>query len=214
MAGLIENYFSKMSRSSGVKSFAGPLKDQPLEKIRESIVNVDREQSLILIGFSGIDIYDKDKFALEVLANILSNPSGVLFKSIRDNKGLAYAVGAFNVMGIDPGYLAVYGLTSEENIDKTRRGIFRELDSIIKNGVTEDDIEMSRNYLKAMRKVDMQANSSFIFSAALDELYGLGYDDYKNFDRNIDAVTRDDVKRVAKRILTLDRCAVLVLNGK
>jgi len=65
-----------------------------------------------------------------------------------------------------------------------------------------------------MRKAGMQTNSSFIFSAAMDELYGLGYDDYKNYDKNIDAVTTEDVKRAAKRILTLDKCAVVILQGK
>ncbi len=48
----------------------------------------------------------------------------------------------------------------------------------------------------------------------MDELYGLGYGDYKNFDKNIDAVSVEDVKRAAKRILTLDKYAILILQGK
>ena len=81
------------------------------------------------------------------------------------------------------------------------------------NGVKDEDMEKSKNYLKAMRKVSMQRNSSFIFSIAMDELYGLGYNDYKNFDKNIGGVTKEDVKRAAKRILNLDKCAVLILQG-
>ena len=88
------------------------------------------------------------------------------------------------------------------------------LDLLVKNNIKKEDMEKSKNYLKAMRKVSMQTNSSFIFSVAMDELYGLGYDDYKNFDKNIDSVTAEDVNRAAKRILTLDKCAVLVLQGK
>jgi len=209
---LIEKYFSKITFNK--PAFSNPQKEPAIEKIRESVVNVDKDQSLILVGFRGIDVYDKDRYAVEILANILSSPSGVLFKSIREENGLTYAVGAFNVLGIDPGYLAVYALTSKENIQKTRRKIFEELEILAKNSVKKEDIEKSKNYLKAMRKISMQTNSSFIFSAAMDELYGLGYDNYKNFDKNIDAVTVEGVKRAAKRILTLDKCAVLILKGK
>ena len=92
--------------------------------------------------------------------------------------------------------------------------IFKELRLLQKNGIKKEDIEKSKNYIKAMRKVGMQSNSSFIFSITMDEMYGLGYGDYKNFDKNIDSVTTEDVKRAEKRILALDRCAVLVLQGK
>ncbi len=210
--GLIEKCFSKINVGEGLKP--SPTKEPLIEKTIENTVNVNKDQSLILIGFRGIDIYDKDRFSVEILANILSSPSGVLFKSVREEKGLTYAVGAFNVLGIDPGYMAVYGLTSKENIQKARQRIFKELDLLTRNSIKKEDIEKSKNYLKAMRKVNMQTNSSFIFSVAMDELYGLGYDDYKSFDKNIDAVTVEDVKRVAKRILTLDKCAVLILKGK
>ena len=212
MQGLIEKYFSKIILNKPIVSAI--QKEPSIDKIREGTVSINKDQSLILAGFPGIDIYDKDRYAVEVLGNILSSPSGVLFKSIREEKGLTYAVGAFNVPGLDPGYLVIYGLTSKENIQKVRQRLFKEADLLAKNGVKQEDIEKSRNYLKAMRKAGMQTNSSFIFSAAMDELYGLGYDDYKNYDKNIDAVTTEDVKRAAKRILTLDKCAVVILQGK
>ncbi len=210
--GLVEKYFSKISNNKS--NFSNPSKEPAIEKTMENSVETDKSQSLVLVGFRGIDIYDKDKYAVEILANVLSNSSGVLFKSIRGEKGLAYAVGAFNVSGIDPGYLAIYGLTSKQNIEKVKGGIFRELYELRINGVKKEDIEKSKNYIKAMRKVGTQSNSSFIFSITMDELYGLGYNDYKNFDKNIDAVSAEDVRAAAKRILTPDKCAVLILKGK
>ncbi len=212
MSALIEKYFSKISAGEGLKP--SPAKEPGLDKNIEKEVPVNKDQSLIMVGFRGVDIYDKDRYAVGILANILSSPSGVLFNSIREEKGLTYAVGAFNVLGIDPGYIAIYGLTSKENIEKVKQGLFKELDMLARNGAKKDEIEKSKNYLKAMRKIEMQTNSGFIFSAAMDELYGLGYDDYKNFDKNIDSVTIEDVKRAAKRVFTLDRCAVVILQGK
>ena len=209
---LVEKYFSKIPLRE--KPLPAPRKEPGIEKRIEKIIKVDKDQSLILLGFPGIDIYDKDRYAVEILDNVLSSPSGVLFKSIREEKGLTYAVGAFNVLGLDPGYMVVYALTSKDNIEKARQKMFKEIGLIVNNGVKDEDVEKSKNYLKAMRKVGMQTNSSFIFSIAMDELYGLGYNDYKNFDKNIDGVTKEDVKRAAKRILTPDKCAIVILEGK
>ena len=209
---LVEKYFSKIPLRE--KPLPVPRKEPGIEKRIEKIIEVNKDQSLILLGFPGVDIYDKNRYAVEILDNILSSPSGVLFKSIREEKGLTYAVGAFNVLGLDPGYMVVYALTSRDNIEKTRQRMFKEIGLIVKNGVKDEDMEKSKNYLKAMRKVSMQTNSSFIFSIAMDELYGIGYNDYKNFDKNIDSVTKEGVKTTAKRILNVDKCAVLILKGK
>lgn len=212
MEQLIEKYFSKINARAGFKP---PIAKEPdIEKIRENTVKVDKDQSLILIGFKGIDIYDKDRHAVEILSNILSSASGVLFKSIREEKGLTYAVGAFNVSGIDPGYIAIYALTSKENIVKAKQAIFKELDLLAKNGANKAEIIKSKNYLKAIHKMGRETNASFIYSVVMDELYGLGYDSYKNFDKDIDSVTIEDIKRTAKRFLTLNRCAVVILEGK
>lgn len=210
--GLFEKYFSKIRPDKS--NFSDPEKEPAIEKIRERSVETDKSQSLVLAGFHGIDIYDKDKYAAEILVNILSSPSGVLFKSIREEKGLTYAVGAFNVSGIDQGYLAIYALTSKQNIAKVKERMFKELALLQKNGVKKEDIDKAKNYIKAMRKVGMQSNSSFISSVTMDELYGLGYSDYKNFDKNIDSVSVEDVKRAAKKILTLDKHAMLILQGR
>ena len=214
MQALAEKYFSKINLREDLKPQPVPEKESPIEKIRENSVNINKDQSLILAGFQGIDIYDRDRYVADVLVNMLSSPSGILFKKIREEKGLTYAVGAFNVIGLDPGYIAIYGLTSKENIKDVKDRIFKQVDYLRKNMVSEEDLEKSKNFLKAMRKIDMQTNSNFIFTISMDELYGLGYNHYRDFDKNIDMVTKEDINRVANRLLTLDTCAVLTLEGK
>ena len=60
----------------------------------------------------------------------------------------------------------------------------------------------------------MQTNADFIFLASMDELYKLGYDNYKEYNINIDKVTKSDIKRVAEKVIDLDRCAIVVLEGQ
>jgi len=209
---LAEKYFSKVPLRE--TSPIVPEKEPAMKEARRLLIDTDKEQSLVLIGFHGIDIYSSERYAIEVMADILSSESGILFKNIREKKGLSYATGAFHVLGLDPGYIALYALTSRENIYKVKDIMFREITAFIKKGGDEKEIQKSKNHLKAMRRIAMQTDSSFIFTSSLDELYGLGYDNYKDYDKNIDAVTRKDIKRAAKEFLTLNRCAVVILKGK
>ena len=76
----------------------------------------NKQQAHVVYGFPGTTITDADRFALEVLATILSGQGGRLFVELRDKRGLAYRVSAFSVEGVDPGYFAVYIATSPENL--------------------------------------------------------------------------------------------------
>jgi len=209
---LAEKYFSKSP--SKTKGLHAPQKELPIDKVRELLVNTQKEQSLILIGFHGLSVYDKDRFAVEVMMDILSSGSGILSKNIREKSGLSYATGASQVLGLDPGYIVIYSLTSKEKITKVKDIIFKEIGHFIKNGPADKDLQKSKNHLKAIEKMGLEANSSFIFKTSLDELYGLGYNKYKDYDQNIDRVTKEDVKKAAEKFLTLDKCAIVTLEGK
>jgi len=208
---LTEKYFSNIPPAG--PGPAPAVKELPVERVREVTVDTDKEQSLVLFGFPAIDIYSKDRYAVEIMVDMLSSQSGILFENIREESGLSYAQGAFQVLGTDPGYIAVYVLTSRQNIDKVKDIISREIRSFVKNGASDEELEKTKNHLKAMQEISMQTNASFIFFASLDELYGLGCDNYKDYNKNIDSVTAQDVKRAVKTYLTLDKCAIVILQG-
>ncbi|MBU1887661.1 MAG: insulinase family protein [Candidatus Omnitrophica bacterium] len=209
---LAEKYFSSIP--SGVLGLPLPKEEPPVEDIREKIVETQKEQSLVLYGFRGIDVYDKNRHAAEVMVDMLSMESGVLFKKIREREGLAYATGAFQVMGLDPGYVVIYALTAKENISRVRGIISKEINAFVRKDIPGQELEKAKNHLKAMRQIGMQTNSSFIFNASMDELYGLGYNNYRDYNKNIDAVTIKDVREIAGRLLNLDKCAVVIIQGK
>ena len=50
--------------------------------------------------------------------------------------------------------------------------------------------------------------------AALDQLYGLGHDHGDHYDERIQAVTAEDVHRVANALVALDRCVTVVVGPK
>ncbi|MBU1852885.1 MAG: insulinase family protein, partial [Candidatus Omnitrophica bacterium] len=207
-----EKYFSVLPFRK--PAFPLPAKEPAIDKIRDILINTDKEQSLVLFGFHGIDIYSKDRYAVEVMLDMLSRESGILFKNIREKEGFAYATGAFEFVGLDTGYIVIYALTSKENIDSVKEIISKQIKLFKEKGPSSEELEISKNHLMAAQRIANETNAHFIFTTSMDELYGLGYNNYTDYDSKINSITRQDIKRVAGDYLTLDKCAILISEGK
>ena len=84
-----------------------------------------------MLGFRGLTLHDPDRFALEVIAQLLAGQGGRLFLELRDRRGLAYAVNAMNIEGLAPGLFAVYVATAPEKLDEAKDAIFAELRTLL-----------------------------------------------------------------------------------
>ena len=167
---------------------------------------------MLLIGFSGTDMFSNDRFALELLDEAYSGLGSRLFLRIRDELGLAYYVGAYQQPGLDPGYFAFYVGTMPEKVDLCKKEIFAELDKLKQDGLSAKELERAKNSLIGQRKVRMQDNADLSLMVGLDELYGLGYNFFQSMDEKYNAVTADDIKRVANRYFTDQPHAVVVIK--
>jgi zinc protease len=173
---------------------------------------VPKEQAVLLIGYSGADIFDKDRFALELLQEAYSGLGSRVFLRIRDELGLCYYVGAYQLVGLDPGYFALYVGTTPQNVGTCEKELFAELDKLKANGLTDEELARAKSGVIGQRRVKMQDNSELSMMVGLDELYGLGYDFLKTMDGKYRAVTSDDIKRVANRYFSNKPHAVIVVR--
>jgi zinc protease len=64
-----------------------------LNAIRRGQIEMDKEESLLLVGYVTTTVKDPDRYALEVLGSVLSGSSGRLFEELRNKMGLAYTLG-------------------------------------------------------------------------------------------------------------------------
>jgi len=162
------------------------------------VENVPKEQAVLLIGYSGTDIFNKDRYPLELLDEAYSGQGSPLFLRIRDELGLCYYVGAYELVGLDPGYFVFYVGTTPQNVGTCEKEILAELDKLKTNGLSDKELSRAKSSLLGQRRVQMQDNSQLSMMVGLDELYGLGYDFFKTAEDRYRAVTVDDVKRVAR----------------
>jgi zinc protease len=172
----------------------------------------NKQQAHVVYGFPGTTITDGDRFALEVLATILSGQGGRLFVELRDKRGLAYRVSAFSVEGVDPGYFAVYIATSPENLAVAKSGIEDELGKIAATPVPKTELERAKRYLVGAHEISLQRRAALASTLAFHEAYGVGWDEYRRYAPGILAVSAADVQRVAKKYLDVSRAIVATVK--
>lgn len=183
--------------------------ETPLKGVNEEKIIIPRAKAHIAIGFPAVSIYDPDRYALEVLNNLLSGQGGRLFLQLRDRESLAYVVASFVRPGVDPGLFGFYIACETAKIDKAINGLFREIGKVRADSLTDMEVKDSINNLIGNHLINLQSSWSRSENSALNTLYGLGYDYDSEYVKKIGMVSLQDVKRVADKYLNPERCAIL-----
>ncbi len=172
----------------------------------------DKKQTVLLLGYPGIDILHKDRYAFRVLTYILSGQGSRIFDNLREKQGLAYYAGAFMFSGIDPGAYIFYVGTTADKLKDARQGLLVEIDRLREEPVTEAELNLAQQNIIGSQLINRQQNHAFAEEAALDELLGLGYEEIARFEAGIRRVTREDIKRIARTYFTKDAYVMVTVG--
>jgi len=193
----------------------GPLDGEPFDaampelepapsEIRVAEEYKDRAQAHLVIGFRGLTVQDEDRETLEVIAQILGGHGGRLFCELRDRQGLAYSVSTLNVEGVAVGFFAAHVATAAEKLEEAKRGILEELERITESPPSDDELLRAQRYLVGNFAIGQQRSAARALQVALDARYGLGPDADRDYPDRIQRITRENVLRVARRIINLE----------
>jgi zinc protease len=194
---LFEQALGKMKSGSLALTDARP--PAPIPKIENVESNKEKAQGVIMVGYRGVDMFDKDRHALELIDEASSDLGSRFFIRIREQMGLAYYVGASQMQGLVPGLFAFYLGTDPQKIEPVKTALLDEIRKLASEGLTNEELMRAKKKLISQHQIAMQSNDSFGFQCALDELYGLGFDYYKKLEHDVEAVTMDEVKRAAAK---------------
>lgn len=202
----------------GFNRKAKPLSDLPIEgkqsHIRKTGEVKEKQQTHIALGFLGTTITSEAKYPLSVLTEILSSQGGRLFIELRDKESLAYALSVFSREGVEPGVFAVYIGTAPDKKNKAINGILRELKKVVTEKVTDQELKRAKSALIGGYEMSLQENMAQASDMANNELLGLGFDEYKRYPGKIEAVTEDDILKIAQRYIDLDAYTLSVVGPK
>jgi len=185
------------SMKPGELALAKVAEEEPFKQTETAEVHKEKAQSVLMVGYRGVDIFNKDRYALELLEEASSDLGSRFFIRIREEMGLAYFVGATQMQGLAPGLFAFYLGTDPQKVEQVKTALLEEINKLASEGLTKEELARAKKKLIGSQQIAHQSNDTFGYQCALDELYGLGFDHYKALERDVEGVSLDEAKRVA-----------------
>ena len=209
---LAEKYFEPISAGPKPRS----LHTIEPEQTGERRVFVKREvpSPYILMAYHVPQTGSTDYYAIELLNSILSQgESSRLYNSIVDDQQLALEVGSVYFNAFDPTVLFIYGIANDgTTAAQLEKSILDELDKIIKNGVSEGELQKVKNqklmeFYQTTETINGMSNTI--------GTYELFFGDYKKMftaPEDYKKVTAEDIKNAAAKYFTKQNRTVGILN--
>jgi zinc protease len=171
----------------------------PIAKPADIVVHEPKQQAVLMAGFQGANALSPDRVALELIDTASSDMASRFFHRIREELGLAYFVGAAQMMGFAPGIFTFYLGTDPAKVDVVRKNFDEEIAALAAEGLTEAELSRAKKKLIGSEAIRNQSLEAFAHVVAVDELYGLGADHYAQRAAEINAVTQEQVRAVANK---------------
>ncbi|MBI2962664.1 MAG: insulinase family protein [Deltaproteobacteria bacterium] len=190
---------------------------QPSPPPRAGVIRVEREltQANLVWGHQGTTRDNPDWYALQVMNYILGGGgfSSRMMSSIRIEAGLAYSVFSYFVPGKFPGSFQVVLQTKNATTAEALRRLREEVERMRAKPVSDEELASAKRYLTGSFPLRFDSNAEMVGFYSQVEFYGLGLDYPDRYASLVDAVTQDDIQRVAKTYLRPED-AILVIVGK
>lgn len=196
----IKKYFSHIKTSSTTKR---PRTLIPLHTNTTSVVTKKTDQAHIVLGVKACDIRSEDKYATAVLSCILGGGmSSRLFQILREEMGVAYYVYTQFSQGFDYGFFKIFAGVDKNRVQEVRDVLGREIAKIISNGVTEEELYRAKEFMVGMMYLNLESSDDFCSYFGIKEIFDTPLELPKNREKRIREVSKKDVEKVAKKILS------------
>jgi zinc protease len=170
---------------------------------RRIVVKLDVPQAVVTFGGAGIARKDPDFMAAYIVNHILGGGafSSRLYQEVREKRGLAYSV-YDSLVWLNHSALFLGGTaTRADRAGETLDVIDKEIRRLAESGPTADELGKAKAYLNGSFALNLDTSSKIAALLVQLQLDGLGIDYFTRRPQMINAVTLDDAKRVAKRLL-------------
>lgn len=165
------------------------------------VVTRDTEQAHLVIGGESITRDDDRRFAFGILNHVVGGGmSSRLFRSVREERGLAYAVYSFRMPYADSGAFGVYVGTTPHQTSEVLTLVRDELGAVVDSGISEQELERAKGNMKGSLALSMEDTNSRMVRLGRHELTGVEHLSLDETVAHIDAVTIGEVHAVAKDV--------------
>ena len=199
--------------SQEVNLFISTKTFNPVLRTRE--IKKPLEQGFLTMGYIGAPMNHKDYPALRVACAILGEGmASRFFTQLRDQRGLAYAVGGFyqslRLHGAVIGYIG----TRPETLEVSNRAMRHIFEDLAENPIHEDELNRAKNYLIGKYLIAHQTNLKKANYLAWFHCFGLGVEFDEKYPELIMGVKIKDVRRVARKYFKMPAIVTLSPESK
>lgn len=209
----LKKYFSKIQPSVNSVNINLPEDNHiKSKKVLKEVTN--DKQAIVMVAYPAPKAKSQDRYAFDILISALSGGGSKLFYNLRDVRNLAYRVGAFGMMGFEPGCLVFYLATTPERTQEARRALLEEILLFKKQGLSSGEINKAKQEIIGRHLIGLQTSQQLAFQCALDELYSCGYNHYLKYDKKIEQVSEQEIEAVIDKYLNNNEYLVLTFSAE
>tara|TARA_Y100000590_G_C15409416_1_gene896999 strand:+ start:63 stop:500 length:438 start_codon:yes stop_codon:yes gene_type:complete len=139
--------------------------------------------------------------------------SSRLFQSVREKAGLAYSIYSAPSFYRDTGAILIYAGTAKSNYEKAVACISSELSRLCESGVLADEFDRSKRQLRGNIIINLEGSAAWANWLGRQFIYDTGLSDISQIESKLDALTLDDMMRVAGTVFN-DQFKVSVSLGR
>lgn len=168
-----------------------------------TVVDFPSPQSVAFFGHAGIERRDPDFFAAFVLNQILggSGFGSRLMQEVREARGLTYGIGSFlSLADLAPGLLGQFS-SANDTVAEAIAVVRAQWADLAENGVTQDELDAAIRYMTGEYPLRFDGNGRIAGILAAMQADGMPVDYITRRNAYVEAVTLEDIRRVAARLL-------------
>jgi predicted Zn-dependent peptidase len=165
--------------------------------------NKDTEQAHLVLGGPGLKRDDDRRWAADVVDHVLGGGmSSRLFREVREQRGLAYAVHSFRLPFFETGANAIYVGTTPSQAPEVLKLIRAECDKLVSKGLTDEELERAKGHVKGSLALSLEDSNSRMSRLGRNELVGMRHYSVDEVVEKIAAVTAQDTVDIAAAMYT------------
>jgi zinc protease len=188
---------------------AKPALDNRTRVVRKSV-----PQSALVFAGPGLKRDDPDFYVAYVMNHILGGGgfTSRLYQEVREKRGLAYSAGS-SLVSLAHAALAQGGAgTANARVDETLAVVRAEWKRMAESGITQAELDDAKTYLTGSFPLRFSSTGNIASMLVAMQIDRLGIDFLSHRNGYIEAVTRDDVNRLAKKLLDENRLIIVVVG--
>lgn len=176
------------------------------------LISKKTEQAHFGICLPAYDTSDKNKYVVDLIATALGGyMSARLFTEIREKRGWAYRVWAYNDPSQDTGYLGIFGGIKKDKIAEAIEITRKEIEKF-RDQFTSEEITRAKSHLLGSSTLNFEDPEKRAEFAVIQHLISARPETPEKLIKKVQAVTTEEIKNVAREILQPARLSLTVIG--